>query len=93
MFTAQPRTSWVDFRIDGSNDATLSPADQPELGFIWTINLSHPSDPAAAYFAGASLTTDTGIPVGTRVFSLDLDFLFALSFAQDYRGSVRRHRP
>ncbi len=71
--------SWADFRIDGPAEPTLT-APAPQVGQPWNITLSHPSDPAAGYFAAASLTTDTGVPGPGFFLSLDIDFLFNLSF-------------
>ena len=72
-------TKFVDFRIDGPAVPTLSASASPTTGLPWMIDLAHPGDPAAGYFAAASLTTDTGIPIGGDPISLDPDILFQLA--------------
>jgi len=79
--------SWTEFRVGGGgNQTALAQVAPPVRGTPWNINISHPADPAAGYFAAASLTTNVGVPFGNDWISLDIDFLFSLSFPTPLPG-------
>ena len=84
--TFQAVTKWVDFRIDSPPEPTLT-APQPVTGQPWTLSLSHPTAPGAAYIAAASLTTDTGLVAAPgSILTLDPDVLFLASFPNPLPG-------
>jgi hypothetical protein len=81
------RSEYFCFAVDGTPPIPLlSQVTPPVIGTNWTLSLSSPPDPGAAYFMAASATTNVGLPPGNPVFCLDQDAIFALSFPNPLPG-------
>ena len=82
------RSEYFCFAVDGTPPMIplLSQVTPAVIGTNWTLGLSSPPDPGAAYFMAASATTNVGIPPANPVFCLDQDAIFALSFPNPLPG-------
>ncbi len=73
---------WHSVVIDGVAPApVLAPVNNPTWGSVFQLSLSAPAHPFETYLVAFAQTTNVGFAVSPGVYlSLDIDFLFNLSF-------------
>ena len=69
------------FSVVGPGDALLTASTTPRIGTSLVLDINAPAFGNGLYFTAASFSTNTGFPLLSAYYvSLDIDFLFNLSF-------------
>ncbi|MCI0588321.1 MAG: hypothetical protein L0323_15935 [Planctomycetes bacterium] len=70
------------------HDIVTVAANPVPLGSNATFSFSVPAQPGAQFHLLLSLSSDVGIPIGTRVFPLDLDGILVQTLLNPYLGGL-----